>query len=169
MRKLCCLHLINLGSMFVIICHIKTCSGEFPTICLYPGYPLARWNFKREVQTGILSSGSIVASYYENRNKLVFDWPICLSADYIFFTFDLFSNFFRITYSLPSYQFQPRPFNTASCLDFKVLSSLWRIIAGRGGSNLILMTSENLQGNNVRLFSASFPKKAIWDPSILSK
>lgn len=67
MQKLCCLHLINLGSMFVIICHIKTCSGEFPTICLYPGYPLARWNFKREVQTGILSSGSIVASYYENR------------------------------------------------------------------------------------------------------
>lgn len=141
----------------------------FPTICLYPGYPLARWNFKREVQTGILSSGSIVASYYENRNKLVFDWPICLSADYIFFTFDLFSDFFRITYSLPSYQFQPRPFNTASCLDFKVLLSLWRIIAGRGGSNLILMTSENLQGNNVRLFSASFPKKAIWDSSILSK
>lgn len=168
MQKLCCLHLINLGSMFVIICHIKTCSGEFPTICLYPGYPLARWNFKREVQTGILSSGSIVASYYENRNKLVFDWPICLSADYIFFTFDLFSDFFRITYSLPSYQFQPRPFNTASCLDFKVLLSLWRIIAGRGGSNLILMTSENLQGNNVRLFSASFPKKAIWpNPSIL--
>ena len=168
MQKLCCLHLINLGSMFVIICHIKTCSGEFPTICLYPGYPLARWNFKREVQTGILSSGSIVASYYENRNKLVFDWPICLSADYIFFTFDLISDFFPITYSLPSYQFQPRPFNKASCLDFKVLLSPWRMIAGRGASNVTdLDDVRKFARHNVRLFSASFPKKAIWDPSIL--